>query len=152
MLILLITIIFCHYLVRLCMLTLRPKGHLDREADHILSQSQTGSIARPRQPIRVILARDEELGLHSDMAILVEEDKDIAVPPPPPPPAYGIWRYSVRADPNLIHWQRTEQPVIAEETMNSERRSITRPPSYRSQHGAEGAVPVEEPQLAVMRV
>ena len=148
MLILLITIIFCHYLIRLCMLALRHKGHANR----ILSQSQTGSIARPREPIRVILARDEELGLHSDMGMVVEEEKDIAVPPPPPPPAYGVWRYSVRADPNLIHWQRTEQPVIAEETLNSESRSIPRPPSYRSQRRAEGAVPVEEPQLAVVRV
>jgi hypothetical protein len=28
--------------------------------------------------------------------------------PPPPPPAYGLWRSSVRVDPNLLHWQRVD--------------------------------------------
>ena len=58
----------------------------------LVDQSRAGAIARPREPIRVILARDEELGLHDSNA--VEEDKEIAIPPPPPP-AYGLWRCSV---------------------------------------------------------
>lgn len=27
---------------------------------------------------------------------------------PPPPPAYGLWRSSVRANPDLLHWQRAD--------------------------------------------
>ena len=90
MLILILTIIFCHYLIRLCMLALRPKGV--GGSGELVDQSRAGAIARPCEPIRVILARDEELGLHEGNQV-VEEDKEIAVPPPPP--AYGLWRCSV---------------------------------------------------------
>ena len=89
MLILIITIIFCHYLIRLCMLSVRSKRH--NPSGELVDQSRAGAVARPREPIRVILARDEELGLHEGN--VVEEDKEIAVPPPPP--AYGLWRCSV---------------------------------------------------------
>lgn len=147
MLILLITIIFCHYLIRLCMLTMRPKG--PSYNDEILNQSQIGSVARPREPIRIILARDEELGLHGDMGS-VEEDKEIMVPPPPPP-AYGVWRCSVRADPNLIHWQRTEHVAI-EEAPTLNRSESTRPPSYRTHHDFDNTDEVREPQQALVRI
>ena len=89
MLTLIVTIIFCHYLIRLCMLVVRPKGY--NSSAELVEQSQAGFVARPREPIRIILARDEELGLYESN--MVEEDKDIAVPPPPP--AYGLWRCSV---------------------------------------------------------
>lgn len=89
MLILIVTIIFCHYLIRLCMLVVRPKGL--NSSGELVEQSRAGVVARPREPIRIILARDEELGLYQNN--MVEEDKDIAVPPPPP--AYGLWRCSV---------------------------------------------------------
>lgn len=52
---------------------------------------------------------------------------------PNPPPAYGRWRGSVRADPDLLHWS----PVVAatpalpsptyEEVASD---GVTRPPSY----------------------
>lgn len=49
-----------------------------------------GGFAQPHKPIRVILARDEELGLHGhDEA--GQPDSTIT----PPPPAYGLWRCSV---------------------------------------------------------
>ena len=89
MLILLLTIVFCHYLIRLLMLAMLSK-HRSPSGD-LVDQSRAGAIARPREPIRVILARDEELGLHDNN--MVEEDKEIAIPPPPP--AYGLWRCSV---------------------------------------------------------
>ena len=89
MLILLTTIVFCHYLIRFCMLGMRRKCH-DPTGD-LMEQSHAGGIARPREPIRVILARDEELGLQDNN--MVAEDKEIAIPPPPP--AYGLWRCSV---------------------------------------------------------
>ena len=94
-LILLVTIVFCHYLVRFCMIAYRLKRH--NTSGVLIHRRSRGVIARPREPIRVILARDEELGLHENN--IVEEDKDIAVPPPPP--AYGQWRCSVVSIPNL---------------------------------------------------
>ncbi len=66
---------------------------------------------RPIVPIRVHLARDEEEGPMNTGDEIEHEDgvedaeKNIL---PPPPPAYGLWRSSVRADPNLLHWQRNE--------------------------------------------
>lgn len=67
----------------------------------------------------------------------VEEDKDIAIPPPPPP-AYGAWRCSVRADPDLVYWARTGE---------GEREGGVRPPSYRLTD--DGIV--EEPEQVVVR-
>lgn len=67
---------------------------------------------QPIVPIRVHLRRDEEAAIDSDDATALENDMDVDDPeknmPPPPPPAYGLWRSSVRVDPNLLHWQRVE--------------------------------------------
>jgi hypothetical protein len=64
---------------------------------------------QPIVPIRVHLARDEEAAAvdanETERAVDIEKDDDL---PPPPPPAYGLWRSSVRVDPNLLHWQRVE--------------------------------------------
>ena len=89
MLILLLTIIFFHYLIRLCMVTWRRRSN--NASRDLVAQSSPGEIARPSEPIQIILARDVELGLHGNEN--VEEDKEVAVPPPPP--AYGLWRCSV---------------------------------------------------------
>ena len=71
------------------MLAMRPKGR--DTCGELVDQSRAGVIARPREPIPVILARDEELGLHENDSVV--EDTEVAVPPPPP--AYGLWRCSV---------------------------------------------------------
>lgn len=64
---------------------------------------------QPIVPIPVRLARDEALDSDNDndMADLEAGDLEKEVLPPPPP-AYGLWRSSVRVDPNLLHWQRVE--------------------------------------------
>lgn len=111
MVILAITIFFCHSLIRLCMLMLHPPVETPR------IPSMTGPDGfRPIQPIRVHLARDEELGNttqdHSDSEDDLDPSSDEALiekKVPPPPPAYGLWRSSVRVDPNLLHWQRVEE-------------------------------------------
>lgn len=59
----------------------------------------------PVRPIRVHLARDEELGGEVEDEGEPDPEKKVAQPPP----AYGLWRSSVRVDPNLLHWQRVEQ-------------------------------------------
>jgi len=41
---------------------------------------------------------------------VVDWDKDVDTLPNPPP-AYGRWRGSVRANPDLLHWQPVPSPV-----------------------------------------
>lgn len=84
--ILVITILFCHYLTRLCMLVLSARRR-GREISDMTEVDEDGFA--PREPIRVILARDEELGLHENY------DESNSFPIAQPPPAYGLWRCSV---------------------------------------------------------
>jgi hypothetical protein len=103
---------------------------------------------QPIRPIRVHLARDEEGG--NELERDVERDLDLEKDdlPPPPPPAYGLWRSSVRVDPNLLHWQRVEgqdnRNSVATDFTNSRAGSAIaaqpattepRPPSYVSEDG-----------------
>ena len=106
LMILFTTIIFCHGLVRICMLLMRPdrEGHGrpgsrdnagDAERDYAIhpynrhramadAMGPGGGYAVPRRPIRVVLARDEEAaGITEPGAAKLE------------PPAYGAWRESV---------------------------------------------------------
>ena len=88
MIILVLTVFFCHSVIRLCMLVLSPQKNQDplrRMSDLDLASGY----AEPPQPIRVRLARDEELALEQEAE---EADKS---PVRPPPPAYGLWRGSV---------------------------------------------------------
>jgi hypothetical protein len=120
MVLLTITIFFCHSLIRLCMLILNPQPVQDRPR----VPDMTGPEGfQPIRPIRVHLARDEEVG--NDMERDVEADLDLEKDelPPPPPPAYGLWRSSVRVDPNLLHWQRVEEQE--NENRNSIFSSVT---------------------------
>lgn len=52
--------------------------------------TSASDFAHPQEPIRVILARDEELGLHENSN---EDMSNESITPPPP--AYGLWRFSV---------------------------------------------------------
>ena len=70
------------------MIYLNPH-HAGREAQRLAEQRSAGDFAQPARPIRVILARDEEMGFGEEG----EARKEIS--PPPPPPVYGLWRGSV---------------------------------------------------------
>lgn len=107
---------------------------------------------QPIVPIPVRLARDDELDSDNDMVDLEAGDAEKEVLPPPPP-AYGLWRSSVRVDPNLLHWQRVEEnraqsaislprsrngSVVAASTHDAPATEPTegpRPPSYVSEDG-----------------
>lgn len=83
--ILIVTIFFCHGLVRLCLSIMRPRP---REANDVTARHRMpfiapGGYAIPREPIRVRLARDEE-------AAGIERTTSKTLPP-----AYGLWRESV---------------------------------------------------------
>lgn len=91
LIILFTTIFFCHGLIRLCMLIVRPRND-ESSSDpmrargglmHHAAVVGPGGYAIPRRPIRVVLARDEEAaGLESEATKTN-------------PPAYGLWRESV---------------------------------------------------------
>ncbi|MCJ1436818.1 hypothetical protein MMC27_006200 [Xylographa pallens] len=92
-----------------------------KDARQTTRLSNNGDYAHPEEPIQVVLARDEEMGLEDDRD---DEEKD----PPPPPPAAIAHRLSQRIDPNLLRWQRAEAvPRLPEITQV---RPANRPPSY----------------------
>ncbi|KAK4185992.1 hypothetical protein QBC35DRAFT_502373 [Podospora australis] len=112
-LILFVTIFFCHSLIRLCMLVVKGRKGGDSDSGSNSSRSQLpemqqsgpqcGGYAIPREPIRVVLARDEEAaGIESEATKTG-------------PPAYGLWRESVRVDPNRIYWMRNQAASVSGE-------------------------------------
>lgn len=94
LIILFATIFFCQGLIRLCLLVFRPKPNEERRRNHLSQMYGPGGYAVPRQPIRVVLARDEEAaGIESEATKMN-------------PPAYGLWRESVVSTclpPNAHH-------------------------------------------------
>lgn len=75
------TIFFCYNIIRLCILLVR--GDRSRSAQNTHADGYNGAYAMPRQPIRVVLAQDEEnAGVQNNASKLT-------------PPAYGFWRESV---------------------------------------------------------
>jgi hypothetical protein len=82
LIVLLATTLFCYGIVRLCMLVVR--GDRARANRNRLGHgTESGGFAVPSQPIRVVLASDEEA-----VGTLSESSKVT-------PPAYGAWRESV---------------------------------------------------------
>ncbi|KAF2638312.1 hypothetical protein P280DRAFT_80886 [Massarina eburnea CBS 473.64] len=114
------TIFFCHSLIRLCMLIIHPP--LYDEATHPSIPNMSGPEGfRPIRPIQVHLARDEDLDDYDaeraddGSAPTTNDGENEAIREKalaPPPPAYGLWRSSVRVDPNLLHWQRVENQAL----------------------------------------
>ncbi|KAK3682915.1 hypothetical protein B0T22DRAFT_297104 [Podospora appendiculata] len=105
LIILFVTIFFCHALIRLCMLVLKGgRGQADVDRSQLPQMFGPGGYAIPRQPIRVVMARDEEAaGIESETTKIN-------------PPAYGLWRESVRVDPNRIYWERNQDAAHADTT------------------------------------
>ena len=81
--------VFAHSIVRLCVVALRPERR-NVIPEHI-EFTPVGGYALPAQPIPVVLARDEEIGI-SGADPLGEEGMEKEVLPPP---TYGLWRGSV---------------------------------------------------------
>ncbi|KAI4128528.1 MAG: hypothetical protein LQ338_002698 [Usnochroma carphineum] len=126
---LVLTMVFCHFLIRLCMLSFRIRLRERRRTEREPSVMDEDGYAQPETPIPIILARDEELGLHDNAS-----DNDSIRPVQHPPPAYGQWRSSVRADPDLIHWQQTDHSMrqCEERTPDLAQHPAMRPPTYHS--------------------
>lgn len=130
-LILFVTMLFCHFLIRLCMLSIRLRDRTKRRVKRVLRPADDEELAQPQTPIPIILARDEEMGLHG-----TGNGNNSNSPVQPPPPAYGVWRSSVRADPDLIHWQRIDRQSLRQcegDTPDLAQHPAMRPPSYHPQ-------------------
>ncbi|KAK3173661.1 hypothetical protein OEA41_006993 [Lepraria neglecta] len=130
--ILVLVIIFSHYLIRLCMLAFHTEKRFGHHRKRMQWHSdEEAGFAAPSEPIRVTMVQDEEYPISEGVEEVVEEEEREL---PPPPPAYGLWRSSVRADPNLIHWQSIGQPDVPD--LQQEARALIlagsghRPPSY----------------------
>ncbi|CAK7238773.1 MAG: hypothetical protein STHCBS139747_000192 [Sporothrix thermara] len=137
LMVLVASLFFFHGLVRLCLMILHPMTPVEEAAAEEQSRRRhagdplmpniyaVGGYAIPDQPIRVVLARDEEAaGIESDAAKLQ-------------PPAYGLWRESVRVDPDRIYWQRNENAVA--ESNRSRSRSTGSNNSRRHRTSGSGA-------------
>ncbi|CAM1501157.1 Fc.00g103190.m01.CDS01 [Cosmosporella sp. VM-42] len=119
------TVFFCHGLIRLVMLVVRGDRE-NRQRSRLPQMYGPGGYAVPTRPIPVVLTRDEE-------AAGVESEASKAMPP-----AYGLWRESVRVDPNRLFWQRTA--AADQIPTRHEAHSGPRPPSYISEDGVSYVV------------
>ncbi|TVY60658.1 hypothetical protein LSUE1_G007292 [Lachnellula suecica] len=139
LIILITTIFFCHALIRLCMMIINPPVD-DALSQDLPSMVGPGGYANPTVPIQVALARDEEAaGIENDATKL-------------PPPAYGLWRESVRVDPNRIYWQRNEAAALQRQNSTERREArpstANRPPSYISENGVDYVLEAEPRSIA----
>ena len=120
------------------MLMLNPPREVERQAVPNLTAPEG---FQPIVPIPVRLARDDDIDSSDNDMELEDPEKEKL---PPPPPAYGLWRSSVRVDPNLLHWQRVED--------NRAQSAISMPRSRNtsvvaaSTHDAPAAEPVDAPR------
>ncbi|TWU72029.1 hypothetical protein ED733_001072 [Metarhizium rileyi] len=125
------TMFFCYSVIRLCVLVSRGDRARRRRLPEMMGP---GGYVVPPKPIPVVLARDEEAaGIESETA----QSR---------PPAYGLWRESVRVDPNRLFWQRNEaaEPV----PQRPETRASPRPPSYASDDGISYVVEARPRSMA----
>ncbi|KID94085.1 hypothetical protein MAJ_09958, partial [Metarhizium majus ARSEF 297] len=125
------TLFFCYSVVRLCVIVSRGDRTRRRRLPEMMGP---GGYVVPPKPIPVVLARDEEAaGIESEAA----QSR---------PPAYGLWRESVRVDPNRLFWQRNEaaEPV----PRRPDTAAGPRPPSYASDDGISYVVEARPRSMA----
>ncbi|KAE8417045.1 hypothetical protein BDV36DRAFT_187385 [Aspergillus pseudocaelatus] len=132
--ILILIVVFCHSLIRFSMEVLR--GSRSAVAmNRIPSRAGPTGYAQPEYPIHVILAGDEE--------ILTENNGASRKKVTPPPPAYGLWRSSVRINPDLLYWHRvaSNAPSLPQHANEAQglggKTPLPRPPSYTSDNGID---------------
>ncbi|PGH31230.1 hypothetical protein GX50_06015 [[Emmonsia] crescens] len=145
-----LVIYFCHSFIRFFMLASRPApGYPPPSAPRRVG---TLGYAQPDQPIPVILARDEEIAREVDTNNNTSGNSNLGGLAPPPP-AYGLWRNSVKINPNLVHWQRRGQIDSQRSTENENTHDGPhRPPSYISDDGVHYVVDVQPRSQAAVTV
>ncbi|KAE8377432.1 hypothetical protein BDV26DRAFT_212811 [Aspergillus bertholletiae] len=132
--ILILFIVFCHSLIRISMAVLRSSKSTVA-MNRIPSRAGPTGYAQPERPIHVTLAMDEES--------LTENNGASREKITPPPPAYGLWRSSVRINPDLLYWHRVDGniPSIPQHANKAQglgnKVLLPRPPSYTSDNGID---------------
>ena len=108
--------------------------------------------ATPAVPIRVTLGRDEEALIGSRSTPSDANSNANAKAMAPPPPAYGLWRESVRVDPDRLFWARNAAAPRREshDQILEEGEAPRRPPSYVSDDGVEYVVEAAGRSVAPM--
>ncbi|PGH02333.1 hypothetical protein AJ79_07673 [Helicocarpus griseus UAMH5409] len=142
LILMILVIYFCHSFIRFFMIAWRPAPRYSPPA--IPRRGGGLEYAQPSQPIPVILARDEEEA--TDMETGNRTTSNNAGVLAPPPPAYGLWRSSVKINPNLVHWQRrqeTNPQQTSTENANNGNDTPNRPPSYISDDGVRYVVDLQ---------
>ncbi|PYH42191.1 uncharacterized protein BP01DRAFT_303941 [Aspergillus saccharolyticus JOP 1030-1] len=132
--ILIIGIVFCHSLTRFLM-AIVPRSASEIATNRIPSRAGPSGYAQPAHPIHVVLAADEDSVTESRKAV---REKITA-----PPPAYGLWRSSVRLNPDLLYWQRVDNSSRLQQVFErgfSNKSQAPRPPSYTSDNGIDYVV------------
>ncbi|KAL4945960.1 hypothetical protein BDV06DRAFT_183738 [Aspergillus oleicola] len=138
-------VIWCHTLCRFIVAVYQFPNHAGNALPPLEMVGVAG-YAQPDQPIHVTMASDEERLTRSHQAAAV---KIMA-----PPPAYGVWRSSVRINPDLLYWQRIDNQAAA--TRDTERgeqgqyrkANGRRPPTYMSDDGVEYVVEAQPRSFA----
>ena len=82
LIVVLVAVFFCYGLITMCLLVYE-KARAQRHQAHDVENAPGDDYAIPNEPIRVVLARDEEA------AGIASETSKVT------PPAYGLWRESV---------------------------------------------------------
>jgi hypothetical protein len=133
-----LTTIFCHSLLTMCLLILKPcPARHTRTHAPFLSTSAAGLLP-PEKPIQIVMAIDEdvEAGLSPLSLLSPDTENKPQLQPRPPPPIYGLWRDTKRMDPNLVHWAKlppSPDTPTYEEAVRDIQSAVEirpRPPSY----------------------
>ncbi|KIY01501.1 uncharacterized protein Z520_03053 [Fonsecaea multimorphosa CBS 102226] len=152
LLILTLTGIFIHQLLRMCMLMRRPRRSRHRTAHgtrrrHLAGQTGGRRDRRERQNGRtedLILEKPIQIHMSTDTGF--SPDVENAAPIRVPPPVYGNTRTSMRLNPDLVHWKEVQIPPTPltptyEEALNQVHQTVGyRPPSYLSESGTTVAL------------
>jgi len=105
------TVLFCHSLIRLCIIKLRPqRSHRPRIPEYADING-----FKPDVPIRVHLAQDEEIAVAETTNGQPTEEVEGLVKQPPP--AYGLWRCSVVCAPLHMTFNKKLQPKYSRLTI-----------------------------------
>ncbi|KAL2405828.1 hypothetical protein ABEF95_000356 [Exophiala dermatitidis] len=162
LLILALSGVFCHQLIRMFMLMRRPQGSRykhghghrpsrrhhgrrprgRRNAPHEHGEWTSGvhggiagEMPPPEKPIQIFMASDDEPG-HADVEALASEP---AISIPPPPPVYGNFRTNRRMNPDFVHMKHVPPSPLTptyDQAMEQVQRNLGyRPPSYNSESG-----------------
>ncbi|KUL86806.1 hypothetical protein ZTR_04824 [Talaromyces verruculosus] len=147
LLIMIFAMVFCHSFARTCLLATKIARYGSTGLHRVPSVVGPLGYAQPAHPIHVVLARDEEIvieGAAADGTNNTSAATAAATKLTAPPPAYGLWRSSVRINPNLLYWQRVDNaPKPGTTPLTTHNETSTSTSDYSSQSSSSSTSPAE---------